>query len=51
MLPLAGIAFTSMHSLADLNAGNVWGWPLHPSLVDNYRTVLGESRLGASGGE
>jgi multiple sugar transport system permease protein len=47
MLPLAGIAFTSMHSLADLNAGNVWGWPLHPSLVDNYRTVLGESRLGA----
>jgi multiple sugar transport system permease protein len=47
MLPLAGIAFTSMHSPEDLNMGNVWGWPLHPALVDNYGTVLGESRLGA----
>lgn len=47
MLPLAGIAFTSMHSLADLNMGNVWGWPLHPALADNYGTVLGESRLAA----
>jgi multiple sugar transport system permease protein len=46
LLPLAGIAYTSMHSLADLNAGNVWGWPLHPAFADNFRTVLGGSRIG-----
>jgi multiple sugar transport system permease protein len=46
LLPLAGIAYTSMHSLADLNAGNVWGWPLHLALVDNFRAVLGGSGMG-----
>jgi multiple sugar transport system permease protein len=46
LLPLAGIAYTSMHSLEDLNAGNVWGWPLHPALADNFRTVLGGSGMG-----
>lgn len=47
LLPLAGIAYTSMHSLEDLNAGNVWGWPLHSAFADNFRTVLGGSRMGA----
>ena len=42
-----GIAYTSMHSLEDLNAGNVWGWPLHSAFADNFRTVLGGSRMGA----
>ena len=46
LLPLAGIAYTSMHSLEDLNAGNVWGWPLHPAFTDNFRTVLGGSHIG-----
>jgi multiple sugar transport system permease protein len=46
LLPLAGIAYTSMHSLEDLNSGNVWGWPLHPALADNFRAVLGGSRIG-----
>jgi multiple sugar transport system permease protein len=36
-----------MHSLEDLNTGNVWGWPLHPALADNFRAVLGGSRIGA----
>lgn len=45
LLPLAGIAFTSMHSVDDLNTGNVWGWPLHPALADNFRTVLGTSHM------
>ena len=27
LLPLAGIVLTSMRSLADINAGNYWGWP------------------------
>jgi multiple sugar transport system permease protein len=46
LLPLAGVAFTSMHSLEDLNAGNVWGWPLHFAFVDNYRAVVTGSRVG-----
>ena len=46
LLPLAGIAYTSMHSLEDLNSGNVWGWPLRPAFADNFRTVLGGSRIG-----
>ena len=46
LLPLAGIAYTAMHSLEDLNTGNVWGWPLHPSLAGNFETVLGDSRIG-----
>ena len=46
LLPLAGIAYTSMRSLEDLNSGNVWGWPLHPALADNFRAVLGGSRIG-----
>jgi len=45
LLPLAGIAFTSMHSVDDLNSGNVWGWPLHLALADNFRTVLGTSHM------
>jgi multiple sugar transport system permease protein len=40
LLPLAGIAFTSMHSLEDLNSGNVWGWPHHLALAANYGAVL-----------
>jgi multiple sugar transport system permease protein len=45
LLPLAGIAFTSMHSADDLDSGNVWGWPLHLALADNFRTVLGTSHM------
>jgi multiple sugar transport system permease protein len=45
LLPLAGVAYTSMHSLEDLNAGNVWGWPAHPSLIANYAAVLADSSL------
>jgi multiple sugar transport system permease protein len=45
LLPLAGIALTSLHSLEDLNRGSVWSWPdqLH---WGNYATVLGGSRTG-----
>ena len=45
LLPLAGIAFTSMHSVDDLNTGKVWGWPAHVALADNVRTVLGTSHM------
>jgi ABC-type glycerol-3-phosphate transport system permease component len=29
----------------DLNRGNYWGWPALAQLVDNYATVLTDSRL------
>jgi multiple sugar transport system permease protein len=45
LLPLLGIAYTSMHSAGDLNAGNVWGWPQPPSLVENFAAVLATSNL------
>jgi multiple sugar transport system permease protein len=40
-----GIAFTSMHSLEDLNRGNIWGWPTQMGLVQNYAAVLTGSRM------
>jgi multiple sugar transport system permease protein len=45
LLPLMGIAFTSMHSLEDLNRGNIWGWPTQMGLVQNYAAVLTGSRM------
>ena len=46
LLPLLGVAFTSMHSLEDLVAGNVWQWPAHPALLSNYAAVLTGSNVG-----
>jgi len=46
MLPLAGVALTSIRSLDDLNRGNVWGWPGELHFVDNYAAVLTGSRMG-----
>lgn len=46
LLPLFGVALTSLRSAEDLNSGNVWGWPSEFSLVDNYAAVLSASRMG-----
>lgn len=45
LLPLAGVALTSIRSLEDLNRGNFWGWPSE-LMLENYATVLGGSRMG-----
>jgi multiple sugar transport system permease protein len=45
LLPLVGVALTSMRSAADLNRGNVWGWPSELDVVDNYVAVLTGSRM------
>ena len=45
LLPLAGVALTSLHSLDDLNRGNLWSWP-DELQWSNYATVLGGSRAG-----
>jgi multiple sugar transport system permease protein len=45
LLPLAGVALTSLRSVEDLNRGNFWGWPSELMLV-NYAAVLTGSRMG-----
>jgi multiple sugar transport system permease protein len=45
LLPLFGVALTSIRSLDDLNRGNYWGWPSDIQLIDNYLAVLTESRM------
>jgi multiple sugar transport system permease protein len=44
LLPLFGVALTSIRSVEDLTRGNYWGWPGGP-LLDNYLTVLSGSRM------
>lgn len=45
LLPLLGVALTSIRSLDDLNRGNYWGWPTDVRLVDNYLAVLSDTRM------
>ncbi|HEX2197102.1 MAG TPA: carbohydrate ABC transporter permease [Burkholderiales bacterium] len=44
LLPLAGVALTSLRTAEDLSLGNVWGWPATLDL-GNYAEVLGGSRM------
>jgi len=46
LLPLAGVALTSIRSADDLNRGNVWGWPSEFMLVENYTGVFTTSPMG-----
>lgn len=45
LLPLLGVALTSIRSLDDLNRGNYWGWPTDVRLIDNYIAVLSDTRM------
>jgi multiple sugar transport system permease protein len=45
LLPLAGVALTSVRSIDDLNRGNFWGWPGEIRLVENYAAVFSDSRM------
>jgi multiple sugar transport system permease protein len=44
LLPIAGIALTSLRSAEDLNRGNLWGWPTQIR-IENYAEVLAGSRM------
>jgi len=44
LLPLFGVALTSVRSIDDLNRGNFWGWPMELRL-ENYAAVFGDSRM------
>jgi multiple sugar transport system permease protein len=46
LLPLMGVALTSVRSVDDLNRGNYWGWPTEFHLLQNYATVLTGSHIG-----
>ena len=45
LLPLFGVALTSIRSLDDIHRGNYWGWPSDIQFMDNYLAVLTESRM------
>ena len=45
LLPLFGVALTSVRSLDDLHRGNVWGWPSEFRLAENYAAVFADSRM------
>lgn len=46
LLPLFAVLMTSVRSIADINAGNYWGWPQDFMLVENYTAVFTRSSMG-----
>ncbi|MEJ0078833.1 MAG: carbohydrate ABC transporter permease [Alphaproteobacteria bacterium] len=45
LLPMFGVALTSIRSIDDLNRGNLWGWPSEFRLVENYTAVFADARM------
>lgn len=45
LLPLAAIMMTSIRSIADINAGNYWGWPEQWMLIENYTEVFTRTNM------
>lgn len=43
LLPLLAIFMTSVRSAADINSGNVFGWPSSFQIIDNYTAVFTQS--------
>lgn len=46
LLPLFGIALTSVRTLTDLSRGNYWGWPSSINIIQNYKAVFTSSPMG-----
>ncbi len=46
LLPLIGIAVTSIRPASDLAAGNYFGWPSSFAGVENYMSVFQKSNIG-----
>lgn len=40
LLPLIAVMLTSVRSIADINAGNYWGWPTEIMFFENYHAVF-----------
>jgi multiple sugar transport system permease protein len=46
LVPLLGVALTSMRSIEDLHRGNYWGWPSDIFILQNYWQVLFSAGMG-----
>ncbi|WP_299866985.1 carbohydrate ABC transporter permease [uncultured Hoeflea sp.] len=46
LLPLLAIFLTSIRPAADINSGNVFGWPSDFLLIENYFAVFEQSKAG-----
>lgn len=46
LVPLLGVAVTSLRPAGDLAAGNYFGWPSHFAGVENYGAVFRDSPIG-----
>lgn len=46
LLPLIGIAITSIRPSSDLAAGNYFGWPSGFNFIENYSAVFENSNIG-----
>lgn len=46
LIPLIGVAVTSIRPAGDLAAGNYFGWPSHFAGVENYGAVFRDSPIG-----
>ena len=44
LLPLIAIFLTSVRSAADINTGNVFGWPSQFLLIENYSEIFKRSK-------
>ena len=43
LLPLLAIFVTSIRGAADINSGNIFGWPSEFALIENYTAVFTQS--------
>jgi multiple sugar transport system permease protein len=46
LIPLIGVAITSVRPAGDLAAGNYFGWPSHFAFAENYGAVFRDSPIG-----
>lgn len=46
LIPLIGVAMTSIRPPGDLAAGNYFGWPSHFAAAENYTAVFRDSAIG-----
>lgn len=46
LLPLLAIFLTSIRPAADINSGNVFGWPSDFQFIENYLAVFQQSKAG-----
>lgn len=46
LLPLLAVLLTSVRTVADLQAGNYWGWPTSIHFIENYTAIFKNTPIG-----